>query len=467
MGKAQGETGLRGRHAISLKSRHLKTDELKSSSNELFSEKRGRRYVVDLLFAWRKVSFSESLRSFGLVVIAAYVAVSTSYPIRTEPRNETSKATPRVVALTKGGAEPLIFNLTVQHQFRLRRAALLSKDQKNASLHEREDYCKPMYDWQEMSFPTCNKLHEHELTGTNFDNGSIHPRGSILMNNGNFRDVWSISEFDGEERVIKTIREEYDFSRSDIEKERRDAVAMERLTSSLHIPNIFGYCAGSGIFELTTEGDLMSHIWDEQWRDKTTQQNRLTIAVQVAAALADVHSLNIAHTDIAAKQFILIDGVYKLNDFNRCKFLEWNDQKNETCTFYVSKNPGKSRSPEEYEYENLTNMIDVYSMGNIFYSLLMGIKVFDGVKTKTAQKIVMNKGRPKLSSTLRNSKDPIDIALMKAMSMCQQQEPNNRATAAEVYSFLSSEAKKLGVPDILKNEDTEQTSARTSVIKYS
>mmetsp|Transcript_29516 Transcript_29516/g.87430 ORF Transcript_29516/g.87430 Transcript_29516/m.87430 type:complete len:103 (+) Transcript_29516:968-1276(+) len=90
----------------------------------------------------------------------------------------------------------------------------------------------------------------------------------------------------------------------------------------------------------------MSHVWDESWCKRTTQRDRLTIAVQVAAALADVHAFDIAHTDIAAKQYVLIDGIYKLQDFNRCKLLEWDRQNNETCTFNVGKNPGVVRWKE-------------------------------------------------------------------------------------------------------------------------
>ena len=42
------------------------------------------------------------------------------------------------------------------------------------------------------------------------------------------------------------------------------------------------------------------------------------------------------------------------------------------CGFYVGANPGKFRSPEEYSYKEEDEMIDVYSMGNIFYAILTG-----------------------------------------------------------------------------------------------
>jgi hypothetical protein len=71
--------------------------------------------------------------------------------------------------------------------------------------------------------------------------------------------------------------------------------------------------------------------------------------------VAAVHNIDkegqasIAHTDISPGQFIRIDGIYKLNDFNRARFLRWSPSENRPCGYRVSRNPGTNRSPEEYE----------------------------------------------------------------------------------------------------------------------
>lgn len=74
-------------------------------------------------------------------------------------------------------------------------------------------------------------------------------------------------------------------------------------------------------------------------------------------ALASVHNIDkegrpsIAHTDISPDQYLLSDeGYFKLNDFNRARFLRYSEVNNTVCPFYVGKNSGKNRSPEEYAY---------------------------------------------------------------------------------------------------------------------
>lgn len=73
-------------------------------------------------------------------------------------------------------------------------------------------------------------------------------------------------------------------------------------------------------------------------------------ATQVASAIADVHNVDregqasMAHTDVSPVQFVRYDGIYRLNDFNRARFIGWNTTtNNEACGYYVGSNPGKVR----------------------------------------------------------------------------------------------------------------------------
>lgn len=210
--------------------------------------------------------------------------------------------------------------------------------------------CTYMHEWQSSSFPTCNHLHQIEFE-------AVH-----VVNNGHYRDVFSFKESDGTEMVMKELRFEEDFDFEDhIEQHRRDAVALDRLAASENIPDIYAGCQNAAIVDLSPDGDLEQHVLEEgEHYQNYKPLEKLEIAYQVASAIADVHEADIAHTDIAPKQFLLINGKYRLNDFNRCRFMKWNKHENRTCTFYVSHNPGKGRSPEEYKYEQLTQKIDVY-----------------------------------------------------------------------------------------------------------
>jgi hypothetical protein len=91
-------------------------------------------------------------------------------------------------------------------------------------------------------------------------------------------------------------------------------------------------------------------------------------ATEAAIALAAVHNIDeegyptIAHTDIAPAQFIKVKDTYKLNDFNRARFIPYRytnagNISVEMCPYYIVSNPGRNRSPEEYNFEPQTEKV--------------------------------------------------------------------------------------------------------------
>lgn len=227
----------------------------------------------------------------------------------------------------------------------------ISKEAVKAQLHLRDskDYeygmrdafengdCKAQYEWQLKSYPSCNALHEHDL--------GLVTKGTVkILGHGYWRDVWRVMDGEQEEQVLKTIRYEHDFEDRNYDRHRRDALAMERLTASTNIVDIYAFCANSGVFEYAPGGDLEDMLWysDQKWNST----EKLIVSYQVATGISDVHNVegngrpSIAHTDITTSQFVFSDGRYKLNDFNRCRFIAWNEKKNKQCKFHVGNNPG-------------------------------------------------------------------------------------------------------------------------------
>lgn len=208
--------------------------------------------------------------------------------------------------------------------------------------------CKAQYKWQLTSFPTCNEIHATDLN-------NLHARRRKdeqvrLINYGYYRDVWMIREdFSQERRVLKTLRYSHDYVPRNYDRHRRDAVAMERLTKSRHILDIYGFCGNSGLFEYASGGDVAHLLWPSRGseRQNITQQLKLNVATQAATAIAEMHNIDqegrasMAHTDISPGQFVEVNGLYRLNDFNRVRFLNWSRQKNKPCGYYVGSNPGK------------------------------------------------------------------------------------------------------------------------------
>jgi serine/threonine protein kinase len=164
----------------------------------------------------------------------------------------------------------------------------------------------------------------------------------------------------------------------------------------------------------------------------------------VALGLAAVHNIDregrasIAHTDITPGQYVLDtdNHVYKLNDFNRARFIGWSRTKDKPCAYKVGRNPGTNRSPEEYKYEWQSEKVDVYSMGNIFYMLLVGKWAFEEEEERSAQKLIKAGGRPQVPSEILSSRDPIIQVLLEAMHLCHIHDPKERASARKVATLL-------------------------------
>jgi len=300
--------------------------------------------------------------------------------------------------------------------------------------------CKAMHKWQLESYPNCNVIHETNMKEFQY------------IAKGGFRDVWVMHELDGTKRVVKTLINRKDFTHREYDRHRRDSVAMSLLTASKHIPNMYGYCSNSGVFDYSSSGNLEDHI-EEQIKGKKpewTRQEKLRFSWQISAALAAFHNVDkregfvsLSHTDIAPDQFLLIDGVYKLNDFNRARFIRWDVHKNKPCTFYVSKNPGKHRSPEEYSYKNLNEKIDVYSLGNVIWQILYKRNVFAEIKTKKVFEMVKHGKTPPILH--QDSWQDEELAILNAIKMCWNYDPQMRASSRDVELFLRNKLKEFNV----------------------
>ena len=206
-----------------------------------------------------------------------------------------------------------------------------------------EEECVAQYDWQLHHSPTCNLLHEIDLTYMRNKEGEERNR---LIAHGYWRDVW-LPRIPFGRMVMKTIRWTHDFSERNFDRHRRDAVAMERLTSSPNVMDIYGFCGNSGMFEFADGGDIEDSLWNDNDLKWSSKEN-LMVSYQLVSGLTDVHEYGehdiaaIAHADITTSQFVYVreQEQFKLNDFNRCRFMAWNPKTKQQCGFYVGNNPG-------------------------------------------------------------------------------------------------------------------------------
>ena len=119
----------------------------------------------------------------------------------------------------------------------------------------------------------------------------------------------------------------------------KDAMAMERLTASPYVADIYSACGLSQIVEYSEGGNIhdLIKIARLSGEDTMSSIDKLKICVQIAAAVADMHSFekddipSLSHNDLCCHQFILVDGIYKLNDFHLSKYLKVNATSHDMC----------------------------------------------------------------------------------------------------------------------------------------
>ncbi|KAL7560672.1 hypothetical protein ACA910_001354 [Epithemia clementina (nom. ined.)] len=376
--------------------------------------------------------------SFSVVVIPTLSTSSTTTSAASALDSDgtnTSKSSQRERHVT-----PMISKVQAKHLER-------SDDYKDEAAEPFETReCKAQYSWQLDLKPSCNVVHEYDMTKVQ------------IINSGYWRDVWVKPEIrpKDQEAVLKTQRYEHDFSGRNMDRNRRDAVALEHFTSSPWILNVYSFCTTSSVFEYAPNGSIEDKIWPEESEDspdinyEAIPLDFLRYAVQAAVAVAAMHNFDkegrpsIAHTDISPSQFVLTTkGQVKLNDFNRARFIRENRKTKEICTYTVGNNPGTNRSPEEYAYQAQTEKVDMYSLGNIFYMLVAREWPFENTKEKIAMKAIMKGQRPRLPTIVQNTTNPIIRILIEAMQMCHRQDPEQRATSREVEKFLKAEIQRL------------------------
>jgi serine/threonine protein kinase len=150
--------------------------------------------------------------------------------------------------------------------------------------------------------------------------------------------------------LLPFCRFRHDFEDAHFEHDRIDVVAMERLTSSPHVINAFGFCGHSVLTEFAN-GPRLGELAD---KSKSTPLARLKIASDIANGLADVHGIDtkdgsnatFVHLDINPANVVSIGGTLKLNDFNIGIIRRWNTTSQKPCGFPAQyPNPQVSRVP--------------------------------------------------------------------------------------------------------------------------
>mmetsp|Transcript_12888 Transcript_12888/g.30428 ORF Transcript_12888/g.30428 Transcript_12888/m.30428 type:complete len:889 (+) Transcript_12888:518-3184(+) len=340
---------------------------------------------------------------------------------------------------------------------------LPSDDEHLTRMEIREPYsnneCVPMQEWQTMYQPSCNGMHELALqtlgkrARTDEENslktwhrGRVEGLNATLFGTKGFwRYAWKVvidyrdhGKAEEDTIVFKNLKYEHNFEDAHFEHDRIDAVAMERLTSSPHVINIFGFCGHSVMTEYA-DGKRLGELAD---KSKKIPLKRLEIARDIATGLADVHGIDgdgnatFVHLDVNPANVVSVKKTLKLNDFNIGIIRQWNTTSNNACGFPSQYPNPQWRSPEEARNEqHLTEKVDVFSLGHIFFRLICGHEPWNklepaGRPSKAEINEKVQRGDlPFVPDHVINSDDPEIIAIRDIMLKCYSFDPADRPSA--------------------------------------
>mmetsp|Transcript_6140 Transcript_6140/g.7786 ORF Transcript_6140/g.7786 Transcript_6140/m.7786 type:complete len:144 (+) Transcript_6140:822-1253(+) len=109
------------------------------------------------------------------------------------------------------------------------------------------------------------------------------------------------------------------------------------------------------------------------------------------------------------------------------------------------------RSPEEYlsnkskHRVGLTEKVDVYSLGNVFYTILTKERVYQEMTTKQAQNLVLNSTFPVIPEEKIKLYDEMEKSIVHAMKMCQVYNASVRSHAWDVEEYLRGQLEKYNI----------------------
>lgn len=230
--------------------------------------------------------------------------------------------------------------------------------------------------------------------------------------------------------VIKVLPPELTQKTANFKRFEREA----QLCSQLDHPNI---CT---IYDFNSEGGVfyiaMQYVEGKNVRQLVSGRplelkGALSIAIQVADALAYAHSKNIIHRDIKAGNIMVTDtGQVKILDFGLAKLLEdehaesvAGQDRHEITELGIPYGTATYAAPEQARGERADHRSDIFSTGVLIYEMLTGIWAFQG-KTVIDVRHQVLYGTPKPLADLR--KEPVPPGLQAVVDKALSKDPKDR-----------------------------------------
>jgi len=257
------------------------------------------------------------------------------------------------------------------------------------------------------------------------------------LGEGSFGAVYTGNYLKTPVAIKKLFFTDDDFMLKYIERE------MELLTA-VHHPNIvrlMGLCVETNdiyiIMEFISGGNLRSKL-----KEKNLQMDwplRIEVALQVARAMAYLHSKDIIHRDLKSHNLLVADGwKVKICDFGLAR--QQNEGEEEVKNTIEGTIVGTDfwMAPEVALGQPYSKSCDAFSYGMVLFELMTRSKPLKrGMKTTTGNllDVEMEKWKPKLPGE-------VPEALFKIFEECVAYKPEDRPTFRDVIKKLDVVAKE-------------------------
>jgi serine/threonine protein kinase/tetratricopeptide (TPR) repeat protein len=236
--------------------------------------------------------------------------------------------------------------------------------------------------------------------------------------------------------VIKVLPPDLTVKEANLKRFEREA----RLASSLDHPNI---CT---IFDLGEAGNVhyiaMQSIEGRNVRQLVNGRplelkSALSIAIQVADALATAHNKGIIHRDIKAGNVMVTDsGQAKVLDFGLAKLLDEDAARTggihhtELTEIGVPYGTATYAAPEQARGDLVDKRADIFSTGVLLYEMLAGIWPFQG-KTSVDVRHAVIHSQPTPIAEMR--RDAVPPRLQQILDRAMAKEPRDRYQRMEEF----------------------------------
>ena len=208
-------------------------------------------------------------------------------------------------------------------------------------------------------------------------------------------------------------------------KEKENALNEVRILASVNSPYIIGYkesfiddkdqtlCI---VMEYADDGDLFQKI--KFYRKNKTcfmEEDIWRIFIQITKGLHDLHEYNILHRDLkSANVFLFRDGTAKLGDLNVSKITSRGLGCTQTGTPYYA-------SPEVWKDNPYNLKSDIWSLGCVFYELIMLKTPFRAESMKDLYKKVMKGEYPPIPKIFS---EKFQIIIDRILKVKPEERPN-------------------------------------------